>query len=309
MLNNRTDKIRLLNYLIIGIFILIFVGLITTSRSLAQWPPYNDYGSFSDSFFNPTFSLSNLPYTNSFTSSSFPSFEFRGSENYGTDVIYGNSQYNNSSLSPSYNYSNGRGYDFFSPSPNFSFEPNPYPYMTSLSLGPWASPSPWQGVTVTANNSWSGNWWTGLPTVIPIPRTPSPAPSPAPKNINGEWQSRQLTDEDGDKIKGDLKMNRKDSSQKILKMLDSSLPLGEGSLTKFNYTPKYGEAQISFKAEFDSDYIAEFNGIADNHLLGLGIMGYGGISEYFIVEGEYVIKDSGGQGVDKGTFSLQYGSP
>ena len=70
MLNNRTDKKKLLKCLIDCIFILTFIGLIITSRSLAQGPPYNDFS------LTPTLSLFDSPYTdytNSFTSSSFPS--------------------------------------------------------------------------------------------------------------------------------------------------------------------------------------------------------------------------------------------
>ena len=184
MLDNRKNKItRFFKYPTAGLVILIFIGLITLSGALAQWPPYNE------SFFSPSYSLLNSP----------PEYGwYRGLENTGDYLNGGYSSYNNSfyptygnsfpssfssypgslsgglyggpygglyALSPSYNYSNGRVYDFFLPSPNLSFEPNPYPYMTPLSLGPWASPSPWQGVTVTANNSWSGNWWSGMPTV------------------------------------------------------------------------------------------------------------------------------------------------
>jgi len=44
MLNNRADKIICLRYLTVCSFILIFIGLITTSRALAQWPLYGSYG-------------------------------------------------------------------------------------------------------------------------------------------------------------------------------------------------------------------------------------------------------------------------
>jgi len=183
MINNRTDKIRLLKCLIVGTFILIFIGLIITSGSLAQWPPYNDYGGFPDSFFNPTLSLSNSPYTNSFTSSSFPSFEFRGLENYGTDVIYGNSPYNNSSF-PFYDNSY---MPLFSPSPALSYPfqgglyagptgYNPFsfnfnPYSTFLYPNIASSSLPWSPINVTAPNIW-------LPSVVPPYNPFNPFPSP-----------------------------------------------------------------------------------------------------------------------------------
>jgi len=171
--------------LIVGTFILIFIGLIITSRSLAQWPPYNDYGDFSDSFFNPTLFLSNSPYTNSFTSSSFPSIGFRGLENYGTDVIYGNSQYNNSSF-PFYDNSY---MPLFSPSPALSypfqgglhagptgynpFSFNPVPYSMALYPNIAISSMPWFPINVAAPNIW-------LPSVVPPynPFNPFPFPNP-----------------------------------------------------------------------------------------------------------------------------------
>jgi len=44
MLNNRVESVRLLKYLIICTFILTLISLITSSKALAQWPPYSSYG-------------------------------------------------------------------------------------------------------------------------------------------------------------------------------------------------------------------------------------------------------------------------
>jgi len=196
MLNNRTDKIRLLICLIAGTFILLFVGLITISKALAQWPNYRE------SFFNPTFSFFNSPYTNSFASSSFPSIGFRGSEsygNYGNGGIYNSYTYGNfGTFSPSifssfpgttmrglYGGPNGglyaglTNYNTFSPGIYSSEMPNTY--ITPLSLGPWTNPSPRQGLTITPNNSWPGapNIWA---TPFPGGSYPYPYPYPSPKS-------------------------------------------------------------------------------------------------------------------------------
>jgi len=322
MINNRTDRIRLLNYLIPGIFILIFVGLIITSRALAQWPPYNDFS------LTPTYSLfdtSYTNYTNSFTSSSFPSIGFRGLENYG-NYLNGEtySQYNNnfssfydnsytSSFSlfpesftnlgpfPGGLYAGLTNYNPFFPNPSLPFFSDPY--STFLYPSPIINFPPWQGLNIT-NNLWPP--WSipsifSPPSIIPTPKSPDPEPADAPYKRSGEWQSQQLTDGNGDTIKGELEY---DQGNDLLKILDSSLPLGEGSLIEFKYTPTSGKASISFKGVFTSGYTASFSGIADNHLCPKGV--YCAWAGSFEVEGEYVIINSIGQIVDKGAFSLSY---
>lgn len=114
--------------------------------------------------------------------------------------------------------------------------------------------------------------------------------------MTGEWQSQQLTDEGSNKITGELEYHR---GNDLLKMLGSSLSLGEGELTEFKYTPTRGEAPISFKGVFDSGYTAYFFGTADNNRSS----GYTEFN-FFVVEGTYKIKDNEGQIVDKGTFEL-----
>ncbi len=322
MINKRTDRIRLLKCLIVGTFILIFIGLIITSIVSAQWPPYNDFS------LTPTYSLfdtSYTNYTNSFTSSSFPSFEFRGSENYG-NYLNGEtySQYNNnfspyydnsytssfSLFSDSFNnlgpfpgglYPGLTGYDPFFPNPSLPFLLDPY--STFLYPSPIINFLPWQGLNIT-NNLWSP--WSipsifSPPSMIPTPKSPDPEPADAPYKMTGEWQSQQLTDGDGNTIKGELEYHQ---GNDLLKILDSSLSLGEGSLTEFKYTPTSGKGPISFKGVFNSGYTASFSGTANNSRCPKGV--YCVWAGAFEVEGEYVIKNSIGQIVDKGTFSLSY---
>lgn len=76
------------------------------------------------------------------------------------------------------------------------------------------------------------------PNIIP---TPQPTfhcdPADAPYKMAGTWQSEQLTDEEGNTIKGDLSVNKND---KLIKMPDSPLSLGEGNITEFQYTRTHG---------------------------------------------------------------------
>lgn len=127
-------------------------------------------------------------------------------------------------------------------------------------------------------------------------------PASAPAEFDGKWQSRQLTDESGDMLKGNLRID-KISSQKIVRMAGSSLPLVEGSLSQFQYTRTRGKAPISFKALFYRGYTADFTGTADNNLCCRNLMCFW--AGTFEVEGEYVIKDNLGQTADEGTFSLK----
>jgi len=305
MINKRTDRIKLLKYLIPGIFLLIFVGLIITSNALAQWPPYNEYASFTDYSFNPSLSLSNSPYNYSYTSSSFPTFEFNGNSPYNNSFL---SYYDNSYM-PLFSISSALSYPFqgglyagpigYNP---FSF--NFDPYSTFLYTSPIVNFSPWQNLNIISN-FWSPPWFTppifSPSSIIPVPKGPDPEPADEPSKLSGEWQSQQLTDGEGNKIKGILEYDQNNNS---LKILDSSLSLGEGSLTEFNYTPTSGKASISFKGVFTSGYTASFSGIADNSLCPKGV--YCAWAGAFEVEGEYVIKNSIGQIADKGTFSLSY---
>ena len=110
MINNRTDRIRLLKCLMVCT-ILIFVGLITTSRALAQWSPYS--GSFYDS---TDFSSFRTPYGNYPLQTSSSDLWSRGLENYG------NYSYNDL-FSP---YSNSFLTSGSFVSPAFSFFNTPY---------------------------------------------------------------------------------------------------------------------------------------------------------------------------------------
>lgn len=303
MINKRTDRIKLLKYLITGLFLVIFVGVNFTSNSLAQWPSYNEYGSFTDYSFNPSLSLSNSPYNYSYTSSSFPTFEFNGNRLYNNSFLsyYDNSYmplFSPSSLSYPFQgglYAGPIGFDPFS----FNFDP----YSTLFYPSPIINFSPWQNLNIN-NNFWSP--WS-IPSIyspssiIPVPKGPDPEPADEPSKLSGEWQSQQLTDGGGNKIKGKLEYDQNNDS---LKILDSSLSLGEGSLTEFKYTPTSGKSSISFKGVFTSGYTASFSGIANNSLCPKGV--YCAWAGAFEVEGEYVIKNSIGQIADKGTFSLSY---
>lgn len=163
---------------------------------------------------------------------------------------------------------------------------------------------------IASNDSaWYPSWPD--PPIPPPPLTfPTPKstdytyiPAEAPMVMAGEWRSQQLTDGTGRKMQGTLSIDR-DENHEILKMLNSSLPLGEGSLIEFIYTPTNGEASISFRVGFDSNYSVEFTGTADNHLCPKNCLC--GIAGYFTVEGQYVVKSSEGQIADKGTFDLEF---
>ena len=127
-------------------------------------------------------------------------------------------------------------------------------------------------------------------------------PASAPAEFDGKWQSTHLTDENGHMLKGDLRID-KISSQKIVRMAGSPLPLVEGPLNQFQYTRTQGKAPISFKALFYRGYSADFTGTADNRLCCRNLMCFW--AGTFEVEGEYVIKDNLGQTADEGTFSLK----
>jgi len=316
MLNTRTDEISLVKYVVICTFILTLIDLVNVSGALAQWPTYGGYFFGSSPYsFNTFYRNSSALYPA--TGSGSRSLESYG--NYVTAGIYGQSisipSYVNLSPSISFSFpgglyggSNGglfagvTNYNTFSPSSISSpFTPS---YITPLSVGPWpTTSSPWQGVTITPNNS-----WTGLSTILPmVSNLPvGYEAAPAPQKLSGEWESLMSDDLDGNPISGELNIDRS-NSQKILNMSDSSLPLGEGTLTQFTYTPTQGKAPISFKAQFDSGYIVTFSGTSDNFLHPLNApIPYGDPGFHFNIEGEYVIKDSGNQTIDKGKFTINY---
>jgi len=253
--------------------------------------PYSNFMS-SGSFVSPAFSEFNSPGVIFFpppTFSLFPEFNSPGANFFSpsTFPLYPEAVYvgpNGGEL-----YTGSAGNNPFYPGISSAFISNtPSPYTMSLA---WYSP--WL-VTPSFFPSF-------LPSsIIRFPGGESSYESPpayAPDKVTGEWKSQQLTDEDGNKIKGKLEYDRKNN---LLKMLDSSLPLGEGELTEFKYTPTFHEAPISFKGVFDSGYTAYFSGTADNQLCPRDA--WCALAGYFDVEGTYTIKNNEGEIVDRGTF-------
>jgi len=192
------------------------------------------------------------------------------------------------------NYASGIGYTPFYSIPGLSF--NPASYMGTY---------PWQGappVTLPYSQLYAPiinvTPQYGNTVIIPVPNTrPESKPYDAPKSINGTWQSQESAEE------GSLQVDR---NNMILTMEGSSLPLGEGSLTEFNYTPTFKKAPISFKAAFESGYAAEFSGTANNTLGSQGrtYWYYSREIYNFKVECEYVVKNDSGNAEDSGTFSI-----
>jgi len=316
MLNNGAERWRLLKYLTFGIFLLIFIVFTNSPGALAQLPLY------SEAFFNPSFYLSSSPYGNYPLPTSSSGLWSRGLESYGNysyDDLF--SPYSNSFLtsgsfvSPALSLFNSPGVNFPFPPAFSSFPQSLYTRFTSYNTFlPNVSSSLMSNMFnpyIAFNDSaWYPPWsYPPIPSptsIIPIPRTSETTliPAEAPVVMNGEWRSQQLTDGTGRKMQGILSIDRRDKNQEILKMLNSSLPLGEGSLTEFIYTPTRGKASISFKARFDSNYSVEFTGTADNDLCPKNVLcGHAG---YFTIEGQYVVKGSEGQIVDKGTFDLEF---
>ncbi|MEW5800860.1 MAG: hypothetical protein AB1847_02035 [bacterium] len=154
-------------------------------------------------------------------------------------------------------------------------------------------------VTVTSNTRWNE-----VPSIIPVqyPQTVT-KPAPAPVKMEGEWQSRQITNANtGAAAAGSLALDTS-SEPGILEIASSPLPLGSGPVTQFQYIPTSGDAPISFMAEFPSGYTAVFTGTANNSLCPLNV--YCAFAGIFTVKGEYVIKDDRGQAADQGTFNLE----
>ncbi len=114
--------------------------------------------------------------------------------------------------------------------------------------------------------------------------------------MEGEWQSQNLTSG------GKLAIDRE---KQIVEMLGSPYALGQGSLLNFQYTPTGGSSPISFQAEFaGGSYTACFTGTASNSLCPPGVWCFW--AGRFSVDGQYSLKDSLGQLLDEGTFSLKY---
>jgi len=283
----------------VGSAIIILISLMFASGAAAQWSPPSNSEWFSGLFFNTPFSSFNtMPiYRGAFNNNPFPSYGSSFSPGLFSlpGLSYGNT-YGGlySGLTGFNNYASGIGSTTFYSIPSLTF--NPASYMGTY---PWLGAPP---ITLPYTQLYSPTInvtpQNGNTVIIPVPNTRTESkPYGAPKSINGTWQSQGSSEE------GNLKVNR---NNMILTMEGSSLPLGEGSLTEFNYTPTFKKAPISFKAAFESGYTAEFTGTANN---ALGIQGrtyawYSRDVYNFKVEGEYVIKDDSGQVADTGTFSI-----
>ena len=294
MFYTKNSKERFFKCLLLSIVIALSISLINTSAAVAQWSNSGNSSWYSGFFFNSPFSSFNtIPvYRGSFNNNLFPTYgnSFSAGLFSSTWPTFGGSNtwplnYNN--------YTNGISYDPFYSIPGLSFSSTPYtgPYSWQSSLPNTLTFNPLYSPIVNVTPQY------GNIGIIPVPRTES-IPKDAPKSINGSWKSQESTEE------GNLKIDR--GSNKTLTMEGSSLPLGEGSLTEFNYTPTFNKAPISFKAEFESGYTAEFSGTANNKRPCEGCVPafYSRDIHNFKVEGEYVIKDDSGQVADTGTFSI-----
>ena len=300
---------RLVKYLT-ACTLLVLIGLITASTSSAQWPMYS--GSFYDS---TDFSSFRTPYGNYPLQTSSSGLWSRGWENYNNwsynDIF---SPYSNSFLtsgsfvSPALSLFNQPNGKFFLPPTFSSFPQSLYTGFTNYNTFlPNVSSSLMSDMFNPYIPSRNPAWYSPLSylpsylpsSIIPIPRAPDPEPASAPKKMTGEWKSQQLTDENGCKMEGNLEYDRDNN---LLKITDSSLPLGEGVLSAFEYTPTSGDAPISFKGIFESGYTAYFSGIAYNSLCPKGV--YCSSAGHFEIEGTYKIKNNEGQIVDKGTFDF-----
>ena len=292
---------------------LIMAGIVIVLATItigAQWSPYtvsnfsgalSQWPSYTGSLFNSNYSLFNLfpSYGNSLSSAfySFPGSFYGGPFGSPYGGLY--------ALSSTYNnYLSGGTYNLLSPGLNPYLMPST-PYISPLSLGPWVSQPNWPVNVAPVNN----NWWPGpAPYVPPYSIYPLPQPSSycdpasAPGKMAGDWSSKELKDEEDNLFTGGLSISRGEDSGTI-KMLDSPLSLGEGTLTEFKYTRTSGTAPISFKGEFFSGYTAEFTGTANNKLCCRNhFCAWAGVFE---VEGEYRIKDKLGQTADRGTFNIK----
>jgi len=269
--------------------LLIIIIFMLASGAQAQW---SFWGVNSPWFYNmPSFGYPFLPFGQiPAYSNNNPYFAYNSLLTPGLPPSSG-SYYNNPA-----NYANPYGQSWFDNSPYSSrsytsvysdFQPPPLGtpgYTNWTSYGYNVQPYPWR-------------FGSGPP--LNIPRA-----EPEPIDITadtGKWESQELTDEDGNSLKGSLEYDRSDG---VLKMTGSFLPLGEGFLTAFQYTPTNGSAPISFKAGFDSGYTAVFTGTAKNSIA-VSSHQYASLPlDYFVVDGEYVIRDSLGQIADRGSFNM-----
>jgi hypothetical protein len=334
MMDQNNNNKRFLKCFFVGMVIVTSICLIYVSGTLAQWSPYSNAGWFSQPFFgSPFFSFNpisgytgafnngfstpygNYPPQTAYSSSDLWSRGSSGSYPYNNIFSPYNSRFLTSGafVSPAFSSFNSPGANSFPP-PTFPLFPEPvytgqqvqgWPYGEARYAGPVDNNPYFTGIAPSfiPNMPISLPWeFFGRPTGTllihflgiyeKIFESRDPEPGYAPGGMGGGWQSQQLTDEDGNKIKGKLKYVLDDD---LLKMSDSSLPLGEGELTEFEYTPTFGEAPISFNGVFDSGYTAYFSGTANNHLW-----------DYFDIEGTYEIKDNEGQIADRGTFSFSF---
>ena len=161
---------------------------------------------------------STSPYTNSYISSLYPSFGFRGLENYGNYVDGG--------ISNSYNYGNFGNFSpsIFSPFPGTAllglygggvnrglyqdeqiiptFSPGIFSPLSSnismnpLSLGQWNTPSVFPGSIFPGGNTWPGisNIWS---TPYPGGQYPYPYPYPSPSSRTSSGLTIIRTNTDG----------------------------------------------------------------------------------------------------------------
>lgn len=273
------------------VVIVVIMSFILASGTQAQWsfsgingPWYYGMPSFGSQFLPfgrmPTYSYDNNPYFayNTFLTPGLPPSSgsyYNNPTNYYANP-YGQTWFDNSA------YRSGSYTSVYK-----NFQPPP---LGTLGYTNWASygydvqPYPWR-------------FGSGPP--LNITRA-----EPEPIDIiadTGKWESGELTDEEGNKVKGSVEYNRSDG---ILKMTGSSLPLGEGFLTAFQYIPTNGSAPISFKAGFDSGYTTVFTGTAKNSMA-VSINKYAPLPlDYFVVKGEYVIRDNSGQVADRGEFNM-----
>jgi len=284
---DRKNNISL-KYLLALITMVATMVFMHTSATQAQWPFWG---------MNSQWSY-NIP------SSGYPFFPFGQipAYSYNNNAYFAYNSFLTPGLPPSSrsyynnptNYANPYGQDFFD---SFAYQSRSYTsgYSDYQIPPPGVPRSVLESIMLQAPRPPYGwGYYT-------YPQRPEPEPIDITSDT-GKWESQELTDEEGNKLKGEVEYNRSDDT---LKMSGSSLPLGEGYLTEFRYTPRNGSAPISFKAVFDSGYTAEFTGTAKNTMASSSISIYKDVFiDPFVVEGNYVVKDSSGQIADRGIFNM-----
>lgn len=287
MLNIRKYKVRFFICLLFLTLILTILSWVDLPEALAQYPNQN-YNYLTGYNFYPLYRLNNPYYAFNIPcinlnnlNSLFSKNIYNIGINWYNNNLLGNLLFN-ASFNPSNNYLlNILGRNV---SPVYPTTYSNYLNLIEESVSPPTRP------TVPAS------------TIIPLPVSKTEeTPAPAPQLMTGEWQSLQLRDNAGNTSCGELVISRIDG---LLRMENSLLLLGVGSLIQFNYTPTLGDAPIFLKATFYSYHTVELTGMASNHLCPLNV--FCGLAGYFEVEGEYVIKDSRGLLIDKGIFNLSY---